>query len=907
MWRIPLKVTAAVAFLALMMVAFGGTHSAQAGPPQPSTDDWDVVFDANPATAGVPVYGDTDTLIENGESQKVEVHMSIDTLNLSGLAMSYQAYFDVASNVYSGFLPVGAFGLRNQDGIPSTDPPGDPIPGTCAAIGWSTPVCQAPQTIIVPGTAVGSITYFVMTNIQGGTIDPADGQPFMCGDDNGDGAIDGAYVGPITATHYGGTTFATWSGGASFPPESLGGKCPDDGHVPDPAIKHCFAGTQYVQGFDDDDDDGLAGSIDADDGGDTFSQAQSSARGNAGILDGAEFMISWIPDFIRAVGLDPIFISRSYGVAKTVPGVSHSDVSFMFFDTAPLGAEAQGIVEFTIVGGSPFGIPEAETSITCPPFTATTIFQGLAGNGGEDGKAWGTCWDGIDNGPDGVKDRKDPDCAPMSIIASTPGAINSDKIILSRNEDADADGVAVPFDLCRTMPSVNVTAGWAAWDADRDGIGNECDTVALGTQGPTTKDANDFDSDGWLNTIDNCPTAYNPDQIDSDSDSIGNVCDPARFVMGLGQGWAGGFNDSDDICEDEWTEGDSEVLFTPAPSDVDEYPPMYTGKGLPGLAEDRYCVNWLMPGAIMDSNDNMTPDYTSLQTPAVGDKDSDSDYDGCSDMDESIKLQGGAKTCGADPLNHDANGNGVMDGLEDSNTNGKIDLKDQVGAPVYSADPSAALDMDGDECSLLEELTRSKPGDPFSPWDFYDVTRDGGIGVATDVVALLKYSGALDTGSDPRYNVDLNGNTVEDGLEYDRSAMTTAQGNWPGPPDGGIGVATDVVTMLNQAGMTCQGGASSDSIEIYKVTANKLLIVGWGWGQLAGDVKVTCTLMTGTTPQVCVSTAPVWDGQAAGSTGLITRSCTATGTDPITWALCKAEQPATGPPFVSTAWKVLRW
>jgi hypothetical protein len=961
MWRTALKVTAAVAFLALMMAGFGDTHSVGAAPPQPSTDNWDVVFSANPATAGVPVYGDADALIENGESQKVEVHMSIDTLNLAGLGMTYQAYFDLASNVYSGFLPVGAFGLRNQSGVPSTAPEqGDTIPGDCAAVGWVPAACKVPQSITPVGAVVGSITYSVMTNLHGVITIDTDLQPFMCGDDNGDTVIDGNYVGPITAPHYGGTTFAQWSGAPSFPPESLGGKCPNDGHVPADGVTPCFAGTQYVQGFDDDDDDGLAGSIDGNDGGDMFSEAQSSARGDPTMIDGAEFMISWIPDFIRSVGLDPIFISRSYGVAQTVPGKSHSDVSFMFFDTAPT-PEPQGIVEFTTVGGSPFGIPEAETSITCPPFTSTTIFQGLAGNGREDGAGAGTCVDGIDNGGGDGFDRKDPDCAPMSIIASAPGAINSDKIIMSRNEDADADGVAVPYDLCRTMTSVNVTAGWAAWDADRDGIGNECDTTVLGTLGPNTADTADFDADGWLNTIDNCPTVANPDQIDADSDSIGNVCDPAWFTPGLGQGWAGKFNDSDDICEDEWTEADSEVLFTPAPSDVDEYPPTYTGKGLPAAGtEDRYCANWLVPGAIMDSNDNMVPDYVGapLQAPPLGDKDSDSDYDGCSDWDESANMQGAALSpCGTDALNHNTDGDALMDGLEDTDASTVIDMKENDPNPDYSANPSAKLDMDGDGCSMLEELTRNKPGDPFSPWDFFDVPtpaillacpggvcttipkRDGTAGgITTDVQALLKYSGAKDTGTDPRYNVDLDANTIQDGIEYDRSALPTAQGTWPGAPDGTAGgITTDVQAMLAQAGMKCLGaGLAGDSIEIFYLPAtatdrpDRLVVVGWGWSNSedgAGDrtcidtidngggggidgadtdcqVQVTCTWLdkqdssTHTESKV----TRVVDGLAGGATGLITVMFQSP-TKPIGWALCQAVQRPPPNPFISMAWK----
>lgn len=36
----------------------------------------------------------------------------------------------------------------------------------------------------------------------------------------------------------------------------------------------------------------------------------------------------------------------------------------------------------------------------------------------------------------------------------------------------------------------------------------------------------DYDSDGFANCIDNCPLVANPDQIDTDADGVGDVCDP---------------------------------------------------------------------------------------------------------------------------------------------------------------------------------------------------------------------------------------------------------------------------------------------------------------------------------------------------------------------------------------------
>src|SRR3989441_5791800 len=43
------------------------------------------------------------------------------------------------------------------------------------------------------------------------------------------------------------------------------------------------------------------------------------------------------------------------------------------------------------------------------------------------------------------------------------------------------------------------------------------DNVVIGT---------DTDADGWANTVDNCPTVVNPDQLNTDGDSLGDACDP---------------------------------------------------------------------------------------------------------------------------------------------------------------------------------------------------------------------------------------------------------------------------------------------------------------------------------------------------------------------------------------------
>ncbi|MDB4958869.1 MAG: thrombospondin [Myxococcales bacterium] len=64
-----------------------------------------------------------------------------------------------------------------------------------------------------------------------------------------------------------------------------------------------------------------------------------------------------------------------------------------------------------------------------------------------------------------------------------------------------------------------------------------CDSVFglqdLHTPAPDAFLMYDEDGDGIDNTLDNCPTIYNPDQLDDgDHDGIGDVCDPHRTTPG---------------------------------------------------------------------------------------------------------------------------------------------------------------------------------------------------------------------------------------------------------------------------------------------------------------------------------------------------------------------------------------
>lgn len=95
------------------------------------------------------------------------------------------------------------------------------------------------------------------------------------------------------------------------------------------------------------------------------------------------------------------------------------------------------------------------------------------------------------------------------VAAATPGALNATQTngyLFVSPGDMDQDGILDDVDNC---PDVwNPTQ----IDTDGDGVGDACDW--------------DIDGDGIPNELDNCPYSYNPGQEDMDGDGVGDACDP---------------------------------------------------------------------------------------------------------------------------------------------------------------------------------------------------------------------------------------------------------------------------------------------------------------------------------------------------------------------------------------------
>jgi parallel beta-helix repeat protein len=128
-------------------------------------------------------------------------------------------------------------------------------------------------------------------------------------------------------------------------------------------------------------------------------------------------------------------------------------------------------------------------------------------------------------------------------------------------------------------------------------------------------------------------------------------------------------------------------------------------------------------------------------------------------------------------------------------------------------------DTDGDGCNDGREYV-SMPG--FSPlvwYDFYDVPvpanadmtpngpRDKAVNVQ-DVVGVTKYVGTSNNGpanaNGVDYDSDKDGDTVKDGVAYDRSPGALPNPPYEaGPPSGAVNLQ-DVVVVLRQVGLSCQ-------------------------------------------------------------------------------------------------------
>lgn len=594
------------------------------------------------------------------------------------------------------------------------------------------------------GDAVGT------GNFKIGLVGPGPGSaPPPCGPS--------ANLGPVNFTIYdglvnpgGSTPGGTWS----WPPSTM-----------------AWPDANWIQDFDDDNNNGIPDGTGSDAGYVPPADPNVIAESIEDAGEGAPIPIAgafkepvYLPMLDAIVGDARDF--RGIGNAVVIPDAAETPVDFITYQDY-LGTGVN-LVYAVIGSGAALGLYDpnpatAGNTVTCPHFETTVTTNAGSSSGAVVQKAVGA-----------------------------PGTVNYHRYRFSVAEDFDGDGVPGYNDTCDTDPTITTS------DPDGDGVDGPCDL------NPSVKNL-DEDGDGFRNWADNCPATANATQTDGDLDGVGDACDPAPAIAGAGLGYgypAGGlFHDHDQIWIDRWTIGLAEGAagawaYTQALGVCENE----NAASCAGLTKSY--------DSVRDSDIDGRPDFVwdldgdgNLEEFDTSDSDGDGFTDGCETGRLILNMSG---SDALDPTS--TPGGGAVAG--DCDNDGTPDSSDSTPLGAITV-----TDSDGDKCSNASELARSpKTGDPYDPFDFYSVPvpalllgapsqADGGIGVTTDVTALLKYSGKGIGNAD--YDKDVDKNGVPDGFQYDRSAGSKYGGSWPGAPDGAIGVTTDLTAMLAQSGFTC--------------------------------------------------------------------------------------------------------
>ena len=107
----------------------------------------------------------------------------------------------------------------------------------------------------------------------------------------------------------------------------------------------------------------------------------------------------------------------------------------------------------------------------------------------------------VDTDSDGTGNNADTDDDNDGVSDLDEATLGTDPLLADTDGDADNDGA----DNCPLVKNAEQV------DTDEDGTGNVCDT--------------DDDADTVLDGVDNCPLIANTNQLDTDTDGVGDVCD----------------------------------------------------------------------------------------------------------------------------------------------------------------------------------------------------------------------------------------------------------------------------------------------------------------------------------------------------------------------------------------------
>ena len=215
-----------------------------------------------------------------------------------------------------------------------------------------------------------------------------------------------------------------------------------------------------------------------------------------GIPDGADRY----PDFLKTLfpGLTP----RARMIGVTNIGISIS-LNFLIFEPGtslpglPSFEDSRGYVTVSVLNNPTAPLVANQITDNCPPLGTSTVNYGLS----------------LDN-PDTAEDESG---YPWRTNPQYGGTYTFYGYATSVR-DADSDGIDNGLDTCPHIQNAGDPRVGYSGDDDNDGLDNACDPT------PATKTL-DPDGDLFPNRQDNCPLIDNEDQLDTDADGIGDVCD----------------------------------------------------------------------------------------------------------------------------------------------------------------------------------------------------------------------------------------------------------------------------------------------------------------------------------------------------------------------------------------------